>query len=62
MDIKRKQKEIVDLRKELEDYVRGDRRIEEEFGRALQQIIEDYRSERKMLQQSKSVKNLGEAR
>ena len=46
----------------MEDYVRGDRRIEEEFGRTLQQIIEEYRSERKMLQQSKSVKNLGEAR
>ena len=40
MDIKRKQKEIHDLKKELEDYVRGDRRIEEEFGRTLQQIIE----------------------
>ena len=56
MDIKRKQKEIVDLRNELEEYVRGDR------SRTLRQIIEEYSSQRKMLQQPKSVKNLGEAR
>lgn len=58
MDIKRKQKEILDLKKEVDQYASGDRKIEDEFGKSLDQIIEEYRSfaGRRMLQQSKSVK------
>lgn len=58
MDIKRKQKEITDLRKELDLYVSGDKKIEEEFGKNLEQVIEEYRNlcDRRMLHQSKSVK------
>jgi hypothetical protein len=40
MDIKRKQKEITDLKKELDEYVSGDKKIEEEFGKNLEQVIE----------------------
>lgn len=60
MDIKRKQKEITDLKKELDEYVSGDKKIEEEFGKNLEQVIEEYRNlcERRMLHQSKSVKNI----
>lgn len=58
MDIKRKQKEIMDLRKDLDEYISGDRRIEQEFGKTLVQVINEYREslERKILHQSKSAK------
>jgi hypothetical protein len=60
MDIKRKMKEIADLKKDLEVYISGDKRIEEEFGKPLEELIEDYReiNRRRSLQQSKSVKVL----
>jgi hypothetical protein len=60
MEIKRKQKEINDLKKELDEYASGDKRIEDEFGKSLDQIIEEYRqlAGRRTLQQSKSVKVL----
>lgn len=59
MEIKRKQKEVNDLRKELDQYINGDRKIEDEFGKPLEDIIEEYRLlGRKTLLQSKSVKAL----
>jgi phage repressor protein C with HTH and peptisase S24 domain len=60
MEIKRKQKEITDLRLQLDQYANGDRKIEDEFGKSLQEIIEDYRKvdQRRTLLQSKSVKVL----
>lgn len=58
MEIKRKQKEVNDLKKELEQYIAGDRKIEDEFGKTLDQVIEEYRHSagRRTLQQSKSVR------
>lgn len=58
MEIKRKQKEVVDIKKELDEYINGDKKIEDEFGKSLDQIIEEYRqfAGKRMLQQSKSVK------
>ena len=35
MDIKRKQKEIADLKKQLEQYIDGDKKLEDEFGKSL---------------------------
>jgi hypothetical protein len=60
MEIKRKHKEVNDLKGQLELYANGDRRIEDEFGKSLQEIIEDYRrvDQRRTLLQSKSVKVL----
>ena len=60
MEIKRKQKEVSDIRKELDDFLNSDKKIEDEFGKTLTQIIEEYRqyAGRRTLQQSKSVKYL----
>jgi hypothetical protein len=60
MEIKRKQKEINDLKKDLEQYMNGDKKIEDEFGKSLEEIIEEYRQlhGRKTLLQSKSAKML----
>lgn len=60
MEIKRKQKEVNDLRTQLQQYATGDKKIEDEFGKSLHEIIEDYRKvdQRRTLLQSKSAKVL----
>ena len=44
MEVKKKQKEVLDLKEELRLYIKGDMKVEEEFGRSINQIIEEYRS------------------
>ncbi len=43
LEIKMKHKEIVDLKEQIELFQKGDQKIEEEFGKSLDDIIKEYR-------------------
>ena len=56
MEVKRKNKEVLDLQRDVDQFMSNDRKIEEEFGKTLDEIISEYRESigRKSLLHSKS--------
>lgn len=61
LEIKMKHKEVIDLKDQIEQFEEGDSRLEQQFGKSLDEIIKEYRELLKRqtnTSQIKSVRNI----